>query len=97
MITLDLTSLLFLALATWRVSYMLTTESLPFHIGTTLRKRFPLGGLSTCIYCMSVWVAGVMLILWTLDGAWYVIVYWFAISGGMLMLRSYTGVGINDN
>lgn len=96
MISLDLSALLILCLATWRVSYAITTEALPFNIGTRLRNRFPLGGLSTCIFCMSVWVAGAMLVLWTLDGAWYLIVYLFAISGGALVLRSYTGVGIND-
>jgi len=92
--TLDLTSLIILALATWRLSYMLTAESLPFNIGSKLRARFPLGGLTTCIYCMSVWVAILMLGLWYTD--LYPIVYVLAITGGAMVMRSYTGVGIND-
>lgn len=94
MITLDLTSLIILWLATWRLSYAITTESLPFNIGTKLRARFPLGGLTTCIYCASFWVAILMLGLWYTD--LYPLVYVFAITGGAMVMRSYTGVGIND-
>lgn len=96
MITLDLTSLIILAIATWRGAYMLTSETCPFNACVWIRKHLNLGGVLNCIFCASVWVAGLLLVLWVVDGYWYLIVYVLAISGGALVLRSYTGAGIND-
>lgn len=96
MITLDFFSFLVVALAGLRLAYAITTEDLPFHIGTTLRARFPLGGLTSCIKCASIWTSGAMLLLWYADGVFYIIVYIFALSGFGLVIRSYTGFGLND-
>jgi hypothetical protein len=94
MISLDLESILVLALATWRLSHMVTSESCPFGICEKLRLRLPMGGLMTCIYCFSVWAGTLMLILWYSD--LYPLVYILAISGLALAIRSYTGIGITD-
>lgn len=96
MITLDAFSFTVIALAGLRLAYAITQEDLPFHIGTTLRARFPLGGLTSCIKCASIWTSALMLLVWYLDGAWYVVVYVFALSGAGLVIRSFTGFGIND-
>ena len=82
--------LLIIVLATWRVSYLVTREDAPFRLAAKLRARFPLGGLTTCIYCVSVWVAAGLYLLWLTPAQ--VIVTMLAISGGALMLASYSGV-----
>jgi len=92
--TLDLTSLIILALATWRGAYMLTSETCPFNVCVWVRKHLNLGGVLNCIYCTSFWVAILMLGLWYTD--LYPLVYVFAITGGAMVMRSYTGAGIND-
>lgn len=84
--TLDL---LLLCLATWRLAYMLTQETGPFAIFTRLRKRFPLGGVTTCIYCMSVWTALLGYIVLQSPFAW--LVWIMAASGGAMMLWRQTG------
>ena len=91
---LPLDELIIITLATWRLSYMLVTEEGPYQILTRLRARFALGGLTDCIYCMSVWVALLMWLTWQTDA--YPVVMVLAISGAAMMLRSYTGAGIND-
>ena len=78
MITLDLPSLLILALATWRVSYALTSEAMPFNIGGWIRTYLNIGGILSCLYCVSVWVAIAMLITWY--SPVYPLVYVLAIS-----------------
>ncbi len=91
MSTLDL---LILALATWRLSVFLVHEKAPFEIMTRLRARFALGGLLTCVYCMSIWVSAGLYYIF--DTPVQPIVYILSISGAALMLRSYTGAGIHD-
>lgn len=92
MITLDLISIIILALATWRLSHMLVIEDCPYRLCARLRHL--VGGALMCIYCTSLWISVLMLVLWYTD--LYVIVYVFAISGLALIMRSYTGAGIND-
>lgn len=84
--------LIILGLATWRLSHMLVVERCPFGVCAWLRAR--IGGALGCIYCTSVWVAVLHLVLWYSVGKPLVVI--FAISGIALMLRSYTGAGIND-
>jgi len=82
-----------LSLAVWRISYMLTKEAGPRQIFTKLRS-LAMGGLFDCIYCTSVYVGFLALLLWL----WGVelVLYPFALSGCALMLRAYTGTGIHD-
>lgn len=49
--------LLVLALATWRLAFMLTVENGPLRIFARFRRITTLGGLLECIFCTSVWAA----------------------------------------
>lgn len=81
-----------LALATWRISYMLVSEDGPSDVFVKLRT-LKLGGLLDCIYCTSVWVGFVVVFLWIIGGE--LVLLPFALSGLAMMLRGYTGVGMN--
>lgn len=81
--------LLVLSLATWRLAYLITKESGPFHLAERFRARFPLGGLTTCLKCASVWCALFWLAVWQMPAA--PVVYVFAVSGAALMLGTYIG------
>ena len=94
MITLDLVSIIILALATWRISYMLTSEDCPFKACVWIREHLNLGGVLNCIYCTSIWASALLIILWYTP--LYPAVYVLAISGLAMVMRSYTGAGIND-
>lgn len=84
--------LLIASLAAWRVAYAMTAEACPFNVCLWLRKRFPLGGLTTCIKCATFWTALVMLAMLHIHPLEYV-VYVFAVSGAEIMLAAYTGAG----
>jgi hypothetical protein len=86
--TLDL---IILALACWRLSYLLTKEKAPFGVMTRIRERTTLGGLLSCLFCASIWSAVIMTLLYLTPLRPVVVV--FAVSGLALMAASYTGVG----
>lgn len=88
---LNLTALdlLVLALATWRLAYLMAKEAAPFQLMSRLRQRTTFGGLLSCIHCSSWWAALVMLALWFTP--LQPIVWVFALSAAGLMLGSYTG------
>ena len=81
-----------LAIAAWRLSYMVTKEQGPFRGFFIAREKW--GGVLDCIYCISVWIAALCAILWYFNLT--LILYPFAISGLAMMLRSYTGAGMHD-
>jgi hypothetical protein len=54
---LDIYTLAIISLATFRIAYFVTREDAPFGIMARIRDKYPLGGLLTCFYCFSVWVA----------------------------------------
>lgn len=85
------TDLLILSLATWRLAYLITKEAAPFSMMQRIRERATLGGLLTCIYCTSVWVAVlfVLIVRPVIDPM--LIIYLFAVSGGAMILHRYTG------
>lgn len=87
---LSLLDFLLIAIATWRLAYLITSESGPFDIALRFRTRFPLGGLTTCLKCASVWTAIACYLLWLTP--LQPVVWVLAVSGGALMLASYTGV-----
>jgi len=91
----DALRFLILAIATWRVSHMITREAGPFDVFKRLRERLPLGGLTSCIWCASVWVAAAFVIVYALihpvalaDG----LILVPAVSGAALAFASWTGV-----
>lgn len=86
MSTLDVVILM---LATWRLSHLIAREDGPFHILKRLRERLPLEGLTACIFCVSVWTAAGLYMVWFTP--FQPIILILAISAGALMLGSYTG------
>lgn len=86
---LQLLDFLILAVAAWRLAYLVTTEKAPFNLAVLFRSKFPLGGLTTCLKCASVWTAAACYALWLTPLQPLVIVA--AVSGAALMLSSYTG------
>ena len=82
---------LIVAVAAWRLAYLVTKESAPFNLMGRFRARTTLGGLLSCIYCASVWAAALCYVLWLTPLAPLVVIA--ALSGAALMLASYTGVG----
>ena len=82
-----------LSIATWRLAYMLVSETGPMNLFVKLRERLH-GGLFDCIYCCSVWVAMIWLALWYYGAI--EVAYPFAISGAAMMLRAFTGAGLHD-
>lgn len=92
--TLTALDLIILAAAVWRLAYAVSKERGPFAVFTTLRERYPLGGLTTCVKCVSWWAALLMLVLYATPLRPVVVV--FALSGLALMLASYTGAGHSE-
>lgn len=82
-LTLTPFDLALLALATWRVSYMLVLETGPFKAFVHLRNATKLGGLLECVFCMSVWVAIGLYALWGYS-QWPI--YVLAVSAGALII-----------
>lgn len=91
---MSLSNLLIAALATWYIAHCITTEKGAFNVFEKLRLWLPLGGLTSCIICLSVWIAIPVLLL--LETPLAPIVYVCAIAGLALMLRSYTGAGVYE-
>lgn len=88
-----LMDLVLLAGAVWYISYALTALDGPLNLFVKLRA-LKLGGLFDCIYCTAIWVGFVAIWLWM--GGFETLLYPFALAGWSMMLRSYTGVGLND-
>lgn len=84
-----MTDLLTLALATWRLAYMLVKETGPAAIFERARADIPHGGLLHCVYCASVWCALLLWLLWSLGWRWPVRV--LAGSGLAVLLHRYVG------
>jgi hypothetical protein len=101
-----LTDLVILALASWRLAYMLVEEAGPFEVFSRLRYRAgvrsvvtrdnagqPVGSRTalntlaeglTCVWCVSVWAALVLLIPWP-PLEWLRLV--LAVSGGAIVIH----------
>lgn len=81
--------LLIVASATFYLSYVLTSLAGPFDAFTRFRARFPLGGLTSCIWCAAPWIAALVYVV-TLTPA-RPLVDIFAIAGAALMLGTFSG------
>lgn len=75
-----------LAAASWYVAYVVTSTYGPFGIFGLIRAYLPLGGLTTCIICLSIWVALILRLI----GA-NVITDALAIAGLALWVHRYSG------
>lgn len=83
---MTLTDLLTIAAAVWYVSYVITSSDGPFDVFKHLRTRLPLGGLTACIICTSIWVAIVFTLApigWITQAA--------AVAGIALWVHNYSG------
>lgn len=85
-------SLLLIALWTWRTAFFVTSEDGPYNVAGRFRTWAPLGGLTTCLRCASVWTALLGFLLWTFGGqVGQAVVTVGALSGAALMLAAYSG------
>lgn len=78
--------LLRLALATWRVTSLFVQEPGPYRVFARLRERHrdnEIGKALECVWCTSVWVAIVIVIL---DRYYPTIVDMLAISTGAILI-----------
>jgi hypothetical protein len=96
---------LILALATWRVSYMLVNEDGPYAIVANFRQLLGVryddysqvygismpGKLLTCVYCTSVWVSLAYVIIWLVCGSTVsvAIALPFALSAVAVIVNNY--------
>lgn len=82
--------MLILALAAWRLAYMLVYEEGLFEVFDRIRRVAnnweQAGKLLSCVWCCSVWTAAGMLLLWQF-GVGRVIVYALALSALAITLH----------
>lgn len=81
--------LLLTGLAAFYVSYAISNTSGPFHVFDWLKEHVPLGGLTSCIICLSPWSGALFYWLLTTPAAW--IVWVFAGAGFSVFVYRYTG------
>lgn len=77
-----------LGLATFYLAFVVARTHGPFDVFKTIRDRWPVGGLTTCMYCLSVWAA---LLMWELLQVWPPGVYIIAAAGASAGLYRWTG------
>lgn len=86
MSTLDL---VLLALATFYAAHAIANTHGPFGAFETLRTRLPLGGLTSCMVCLSVWAAALFYLALLVGATW--LVWIFAAAGASVFAYRYTG------
>lgn len=87
---MQLPDLFILSLALFQVAYSIAYLDLPFGVMRRIRERTTIGGLLTCIYCLSPWV-GVALYVAYQHPVGRDVVNVLAIAGGGVMWFRYTG------
>ena len=96
--------LIIMALATWRLASMFVSEDGPFDIFRRIRSLFgvthhddgtiaripdkSLSKLFTCIWCMSVWIAAVVYLVWVVAP---ILVYILGLSTGAIIIERIRG------
>lgn len=91
------TDFIIAALATWRLSFMLTQEDGPWTVFARLRAaagRSMPGRALECLFCTSVWVAAPLALLLE-QGAVRRLVTWLALSGAASLLHRVTERGLD--
>lgn len=87
--TLDPLSLILTALATCYWAYAISKTHGPYHLFEKTRQRFPMGGLTSCPICLSVWLAAGFYALMLTPLAVLVLVS--AVAGLATVIGYYTG------
>ena len=81
--------LLLISLATFYLAYAISGTHGPFHIFELMRTRFPIGGLTECLVCLSPWLALLFAVLLLTPLAFFV---WILAAAGIsVLLWRYTG------
>ena len=84
-------------LAVWRLTHLLSKEDGPWDSLARLRRTFGagfLGGLISCFYCLSVWIA--VPFTFFLEGSVMErVVVWLALSGAASLLERMTGESLD--
>ena len=83
--------LLLMALATFYLGYAVTKTEGPFKVFNFVRMWMPLGGLTTCFYCLIFWAGLAFFLLLHFGLSWAV--YPFAAAGAAMFLFRWTGGG----
>jgi hypothetical protein len=82
-------SLLLGALATWRLTHMLSTENGPWNVFEKMRRAAGTGFLAellACFYCLSLWIAAPLAV--ALATEWrHRLLLWPALSAGAILLE----------
>jgi uncharacterized protein DUF1360 len=81
--------LLILTLATFYTAYALSSTHGPFGLFERLRAALPLGGLTACMVCLSVWLAAAFYLL--LPTVLSPVVVVLAIAGASVFVYRWTG------
>lgn len=81
--------LLIIALATFYCAFAISATRGPWHVFEWLRGHLPLGGLTSCLVCLSPWLAALFYVL--IFTPLYVAVDVLAIAGASVLLWRYTG------
>lgn len=84
--SLTLPDFLLLSLATWRLAFLLAREHGPKHILDRLRAVFH---LPECVYCLSIWLAPLLYLVYGTEAR--PVVYVLAIAGGAIFAHRWTG------
>jgi hypothetical protein len=84
---------LIIILAVLYSAEVIATKGGPFNVFSNLRTRAPLGGLTSCVWCLWPWLSVVFCCIYYLCAPVVVV---FAVAGGAAVLRSYTGVRHDD-
>lgn len=81
--------LIVLALATFYVAHALANTHGPFGAFGDLRQKLPLGGLTSCMVCLSPWAAAIFYLMLTTGSGW--VVWIFAVAGASVFAFRWTG------
>lgn len=82
---MQLPELLTLSAASWYIAFAVTSTSGPFHAFEWIREHLKLGGLTTCIICLSIWIALILRLIGS-----NVVTDAFAIAGVALWIHAYS-------
>jgi Protein of unknown function (DUF1360) len=75
--------------AVWRITHLFQAEDGPWGIIYKLRKLLGsgfLGSLMDCFYCLSMWMALPVSLLYAKDWKMFLL-YWFALSGAAIVVE----------
>lgn len=82
---MTLLELVTLSAASWYIAFAVTSTSGPFHVFEWVREHLPLGGLTTCIICLMIWVALILRLIGS-----NVVTDALAIAGLALWIHAYS-------